>query len=52
LAELWNSDQNAARDGAGNIAKFAQPVVANGKVFVPTFSNQLVVYGLLPVAGK
>jgi hypothetical protein len=27
-------------------------VVANGKVFVPTFSNQLVVYGLLPAASK
>ena len=44
--ELWNSSMNAARDDPGNYAKFAAPVVANGKVFVPTFSNQLVVYGL------
>jgi outer membrane protein assembly factor BamB len=47
LAELWNSEQNSARDGAGGISKFAQPVVADGKVFVPTFANQLLVYGLL-----
>ncbi len=45
--ELWNSDQNAARDAMGNLAKFEGPVVANGRVYVPTFSNQLDVYGLL-----
>ena len=45
--ELWNSSMNAARDDPGYYAKFAAPVVANGKVFVPTFSNHLVVYGLL-----
>ena len=45
--ELWNSDQNSARDALGNVAKFAAPTIANGKVYVSTFSNQLVVYGLL-----
>ena len=45
--ELWNSDVNAARDSLGTFAKFAIPTVANGKVYVPTFSNQLDVYGLL-----
>ena len=45
--ELWDSDQNAARDTLGNFAKFALPTIANGKVYVPTFSNQLAVYGLV-----
>jgi uncharacterized protein (TIGR03437 family) len=45
--ELWNSNMNASRDGLGTLAKFAAPTIANGKVYVPTFSNRLVVYGLL-----
>jgi hypothetical protein len=45
--ELWNSQQNAARDGMGNYVKFCAPTIANGKVYVPTTSNKLVVYGLL-----
>jgi uncharacterized repeat protein (TIGR02543 family) len=50
LVELWNSRQNLARDDMGNYAKFATATVANGKVYVPTFSNQLVAYGLLGFA--
>jgi hypothetical protein len=49
--ELWDSDQNPARDSLGNFAKFTLPTIANGKVFAPTFSNQLAVYGLLGSAG-
>ncbi len=51
--ELWNSEQNAARDRVGMFAKFNPPVVANGKVYLATFQdpstykNKLVVYGLL-----
>ena len=45
--ELWDSKQNAARDDVGNYAKFSPPTIANGKVYLATFSNQLVVYGLL-----
>ena len=46
--ELWDSQQNATRDSVGNYAKFAPPTIANGKVYLATFSNQLLVYGLLP----
>lgn len=47
--ELWNSEQISARDSVGNFAKFVPPTVANGKVYLATFSNRLNVYGLLPV---
>jgi hypothetical protein len=46
-APIWSSNTNASRDGFGNWAKFVPPTVANGKVYLPTFSGQLVVYGLL-----
>ena len=45
--QLWSSLLNSARDGPGNYAKFASPTVANGRVYLPTFSNQVAVYGLL-----
>lgn len=44
--ELWNSEMNPVRDRLGTLAKFMAPTVANGKVYVPTFSGELVVYGL------
>jgi PA14 domain-containing protein/K319-like protein len=50
--ELWNSEQNAARDSLGNFAKFSSPTIANGKVYLATFSNKLVVYGLLSGPGN
>lgn len=45
--ELWNSGMNADRDQPGAFAKFVAPTVANGRVYVPTFSNQLAIYGLI-----
>ena len=45
--ELWNSDVKKDRDGLGAFAKFVSPTVVNGRLYVPTFSNQLVIYGLL-----
>jgi hypothetical protein len=46
--ELWNSTMNATRDGYGNFAKLVPPLIANGRVYVATFSRQVAVYGLLP----
>jgi hypothetical protein len=46
--ELWTSDKNPdGDDRLGDFAKFCPPIVANGKVYVATFSRELVVYGLL-----
>ncbi len=46
--ELWNSQQNLSRDDIGRYAKFNPPTIANGKVYLATFSGQLVAYGLNP----
>src|SRR6185312_117531 len=46
--ELWNSDQNL-NDVVGNFAKFNTPTVANGKVYVPTFSKAIKIYGIFPL---
>ena len=43
--QLWNNQLNQ-RDAGGNYAKFAAPTIANGHVYLPTFSNRVVVYGL------
>ena len=50
--ELWTSKQFADRDDVGTFAKHSSLTVANGRVYVPTFSGQLVVYGLLPKGAK
>jgi len=49
--ELWNSQQNATRDTLGNFSKFSPPTIANGKVYVASLSNKLVVYGLIGGTG-
>ncbi len=43
--ELWNSNISSV-DNMGNFAKMTCPSIANGKVYVNSFSNQLLVYGL------
>jgi hypothetical protein len=45
--ELWNSDLNSPQDSLGSFSKFANPTIANGKVYVPTQSGAVVVYGAL-----
>jgi len=47
--ELWNSNL-CAEDQFGLLAKFTPPTVANGKVYMATFSGRLAVYGLLHAA--
>jgi hypothetical protein len=44
LRQLFHSDANPANN-LGNFAKYSTPVVANGKVYVGTFSNKVVQYG-------
>lgn len=43
--ELWNSDM-IPDDRLPSFAKFVAPTIVQGRVYVPTFSNQIVVYGL------
>lgn len=45
LSVLYSSDTHGA-DSLGALSKFAPPVVANGRVYVPTQSNVIAVYGL------
>jgi hypothetical protein len=45
LKELFHSDAKPG-DDMGNFAKYSTPVVANGNVYVSTFSNKVVEYGL------
>ncbi len=39
---------SGARYTLGNFTKFANPTVANGKVYQGTASGEVVVYGLIP----
>jgi hypothetical protein len=49
--ELWNSEQNAARDSMGNWPKFSPPTVVKGHVYMGSFPSdgvsptQVNVYG-------
>jgi Chitobiase/beta-hexosaminidase C-terminal domain len=44
--QLWNSNMRPA-DSLGNFGKLVPPLVANGRVYVATASQQVVVYGLI-----
>ncbi len=45
LKQLFHSDANPMNK-MGKFAKYATPVVANGNVYIATFSNKVVQYGL------
>jgi outer membrane protein assembly factor BamB len=49
LVQLWHSHQNP-NDDPGIFAKFCCPTIADGKVFLATFSNKLRIYGLRPTS--
>ena len=44
--ELWNSNLSGIRDSVGKFAKFVPPTIANGKVYLASFSNKIHVYAL------
>src|SRR5260370_1430629 len=51
LQLLWSTDANEPADNF-DFAKYNPPTVANGKVYLPTFSDRLNIYGLhAPNAG-
>lgn len=45
MKQLFHSDENPANT-MEDFAKYSTPVVANGKVYVGTFSNKVIQYGL------
>jgi hypothetical protein len=49
--ELWDSSQNSSRDNVGNYVKDANPMIANGKVYIGSYSGAVSVYGLLSATG-
>ncbi len=53
MSQLWTNEQNPSRDDCNTYAKFTDPTIANGKVYLPSFgsaqtnSGQVCVYGQL-----
>jgi len=45
LEQLWSTDKNDPED-IFSFAKYCPPTIANGKVYLATFSDRLNVYGL------
>jgi hypothetical protein len=48
LTEIYSSERRPWRDRVGAYARFGVPTISNGRVFVPTFSDELVVFGSIP----
>jgi len=51
MTQIWTNQQNASRDSCGNYAKFTDPTISAGKVYLASFgtaqtqSGQVCVYG-------
>jgi hypothetical protein len=48
--QLWSDADPVTGNGGYYLSRLSQPLIANGRVYVPTFSSQVVVYGVLPQA--
>ena len=51
--ELWNNQQDASRDGGLQFPHWVEPLVAQGRVYLPSFKNDagaVAVFGLLGTA--
>ncbi len=44
--ELWSSEDHGRRDRVGKFAKFTPPTIANGHVYLATFSDRVLMYGM------
>jgi len=44
--ELWNSQMSADIDSIRNYPKFVPPTIANGRVYMATFSGKVIMYGI------
>jgi hypothetical protein len=47
LEELWNSEENAARDQLGTLVKFVPATVVGGRVYAVSYDNAVGVYGVI-----
>ncbi|MEO8183650.1 MAG: hypothetical protein ABI895_33315 [Deltaproteobacteria bacterium] len=47
ITQLWNSELDL-RDAVGSASKFQPPLVADGKVYVVTYDNKVLIYGTTP----
>jgi outer membrane protein assembly factor BamB len=46
ISQLLYASSTRAQDSLGSLAKFAAPTIADGRVYIGTADNHLVVYGL------
>lgn len=45
INELWNSEMDVS-DVVGSASKWQPPLVANGRVYVVTYNNKVLIYGI------
>ena len=45
ITEIWNSEMDVG-DAPGSASKWQPPLVANGRVYVVTYNNRVLIYGI------